>query len=188
MIDSLMQNLERVKSANVVADLGLIAGEFTVLTLHRPSNVDSQETLEPLLNSLIEISKRIPIIFPVHPRTRGKIDEFGLRSRIDSSDLRLIDPLGYLDFLALYSQANFVMTDSGGLQEETTYLGIPCLTIRENTERPVTIEMGTNQLIKDPANLEHAAFKLLDSRPRSSSTPPLWDGKAAVRICDALTT
>jgi UDP-N-acetylglucosamine 2-epimerase (non-hydrolysing) len=188
MIDSLVQNLERVKSANVVADLGLIAGEFTVLTLHRPSNVDSQETLEPLLNSLIEISKRIPIIFPVHPRTRGKIDEFGLRSRIDSSDLRLIDPLGYLDFLALYSQANFVMTDSGGLQEETTYLGIPCLTIRENTERPVTIEMGTNQLIKDPANLEHAAFKLLDSIPRSSSTPPLWDGKAAVRICDALTT
>lgn len=187
MIDSLVQNLERVKSANVVADLGLIAGEFTVLTLHRPSNVDSQETLEPLLNSLIEISKRIPIIFPVHPRTRGKIDEFGLRSRIDSSDLRLIDPLGYLDFLALYSQANFVMTDSGGLQEETTYLGIPCLTIRENTERPVTIEMGTNQLIKDPANLEQAAFKLLDSIPPSKAIPPLWDGKAAERICDALT-
>ena len=186
MIDSLVQNLERAKGANVLDELGLSAEVFAVLTLHRPSNVDSQETLEPLLKSLIEISERIPIILPVHPRTRAKIDEFGLRSKIDSSDLRLIDPLGYLDFLALYSQAKFVMTDSGGLQEETTYLGIPCLTIRGNTERPVTIEMGTNQLIKDPASLNQAAFDLLDSTPASGSIPPLWDGKAAVRICDEL--
>lgn len=187
MIDSLVKNLERVKSANVVADLGLIAGEFAVLTLHRPSNVDSRETLEPLLNALIEISERIPIIFPVHPRTRAKIDEFGLRSRIDQSALRLVNPLGYLNFLALYSQARFVMTDSGGLQEETTYLGIPCLTIRENTERPVTIEIGTNRLIKDPSSLKQSAFELLDSPAATSKTiPPLWDGRAAERIVDAL--
>jgi UDP-N-acetylglucosamine 2-epimerase (non-hydrolysing) len=188
MIDSLVQNLERAKNASVLADLGVIAGEFAVLTLHRPSNVDSRDTLEPLLNSLVEISERIPIIFPVHPRTRAKIDEFGLRSRIDQSALRLIDPLGYLDFLSLYSQARFVMTDSGGLQEETTYLGIPCLTIRENTERPVTIEIGTNRLIKDPSSLKQSAFELLDSPTATSKTiPPLWDGRAAERIVDALT-
>ncbi|MEQ1761900.1 MAG: UDP-N-acetylglucosamine 2-epimerase (non-hydrolyzing) [Pyrinomonadaceae bacterium] len=189
MIDSLVQNLERLKESNILADLGLNAREFAVLTLHRPSNVDSRETFEPLLNSLIEISERIPIIFPAHPRTRAKIDEFGLRDSIEASGLRLVDPLGYLDFLALYSQAKLVMTDSGGLQEETTYLGIPCLTIRENTERPVTIAMGTNRLIKDPISLKRAAFDLLDATAHASkSIPPLWDGKAAVRICNELST
>jgi UDP-N-acetylglucosamine 2-epimerase (non-hydrolysing) len=189
MIDSLVQNLERVKGTRVLADLGVSAGEFAVLTLHRPSNVDSRETLELLLNSLIVISKRIPIIFPIHPRTRAKIDEFGLREAIDTSGLRLVDPFGYLDFLALYSQAKFVMTDSGGLQEETTYLGIRCLTIRENTERPVTMEMGTNRLVgSDPSELKRAAYELLDDFQTSEPIiPPLWDGRTAARICDALT-
>ncbi len=183
MIDSLVQNLERARESSVLAELELVPRGYAVATLHRPSNVDSRDNLEPLFQALIEISERLPIIFPVHPRTRAKIEEFA----IDTSRLRLVDPLGYLDFLALYSQSRFVMTDSGGLQEETTYLGIPCLTIRENTERPVTIEMGTNQLVKDPFSLKLAAFKLLDpttSFPRI--IPPLWDAKAAVRICDEL--
>jgi UDP-N-acetylglucosamine 2-epimerase (non-hydrolysing) len=188
MIDSLVQHLEKANSSRILAELGLAPEGYSVLTLHRPSNVDRRKSLEPLVAALVEISKKLPIVFPVHPRTRAKIDEFGLHSSMSDSDLQLIDPLGYLDFLALYSQAKFVMTDSGGLQEETTYLGIPCLTIRDNTERPVTIEIGTNQLIAaDPTNLKIAAFELLNSSPRKeTSTPPLWDGKAAARICDEL--
>lgn len=187
MIDSLVENLDRVKESNALSDLGLSGGECAVLTLHRPSNVDSREALEPLVDSLIEIAERVAIIFPVHPRTRAKLIEFDLMTKVESSGLRLVAPLGYLDFLALYSHAKFVMTDSGGLQEETTYLGIPCLTIRENTERPVTIEIGTNQLIKDTRSLKQAALGLLDAAtPMAKTIPPLWDGKAAVRICDEL--
>ena len=189
MIDSLVNNLERAKQSNVLSDLSLDSAGYSVLTLHRPSNVDSRETLEPLIDALIDISERLPIIFPVHPRTHKKINEFNFDGLINASKLRLIEPLGYLDFLALYSQARFVMTDSGGLQEETTYLGIPCFTLRENTERPITIELGTNQLVgPDPARLKRAAEKLLSGDPIASpSIPPLWDGKTAVRICDALT-
>ncbi|MDI1243509.1 MAG: UDP-N-acetylglucosamine 2-epimerase, partial [bacterium] len=187
MIDSLVQNLVRAKQSDVLSELGLRPNEFAVLTLHRPSNVDSRDKLDPLVQALIEISERLPIIFPVHPRTRAKIEQYDLSHAIDLSGLRLVDPLGYLDFLELYSQAKFVMTDSGGLQEETTSLGIPCLTIRENTERPVTIEIGTNQLVKDPISLKRAAFDLLEATtPTSKNIPPLWDGKAAGRICDEL--
>lgn len=189
MIDSLVQNLERAKQSNVLSDLSLDLRSYAALTLHRPSNVDERATLEPLIDALTEISEKLPIIFPVHPRTRAKIAEFGLQDTINGSNLRLIDPLGYLDFFALYSQAKFVMTDSGGLQEETTYLGIPCLTLRENTERPVTIDIGTNQLVgSDPASLKNAVHEILSKAQLSAhSIPPLWDGSAAVRICDAFT-
>ena len=189
MIDSLVGNLERAKKSKILSDLNLDSAGYAVLTLHRPSNVDTRETLGPLIDALIEISERLPIVFPVHPRTRMKINEFNLYERINASKLRLIEPLGYLDFLALYSQARFVMTDSGGLQEETTYLRIPCLTLRENTERPVTIEIGTNQLVgSDPDNLKRSADKLLnDDQVISTTVPSLWDGKTAIRICDALT-
>jgi UDP-N-acetylglucosamine 2-epimerase (non-hydrolysing) len=187
MIDSLAENLERAKQSSVLSDLNLDPQRYAVLTLHRPSNVDARETLESLINSLIEIAERLPIIFPVHPRTRAKIQDFTLDERINASKLRLIDPLGYLDFLALYSQAKFVVTDSGGLQEETTYLGIPCLTLRENTERPVTLKLGTNQLV-NAADLKSAAEKLLgDGQIIATTVPPLWDAKAAIRICDELT-
>jgi UDP-N-acetylglucosamine 2-epimerase (non-hydrolysing) len=189
MIDSLFKNLERAESSSIREELGLNDGEYAALTMHRPSNVDSREDLEPLIDALIDIATQIPIIFPVHPRTRAKIEEFGLADRIANSTLRLIEPLGYIDFLRLYRGANFVVTDSGGLQEETTALGIPCLTIRENTERPITVEMGTNQVVgTDPEKLKKAAFDLLEdqTRDRGKKIPPLWDGKAAVRICDAL--
>ncbi|MBL8125065.1 MAG: UDP-N-acetylglucosamine 2-epimerase (non-hydrolyzing) [Pyrinomonadaceae bacterium] len=189
MIDSLLQNLKRSEFSNIREDIGLQDRDYAVLTLHRPSNVDARETLEPLIDALIEIGEQMPVIFPVHPRTRAKITEFGLESRIDGSGLRLIEPLGYLDFLRLYSGAGFVMTDSGGLQEETTALGIPCLTIRENTERPITVEMGTNQVVgTEPERLKQAVLKLISGSGDSSGAkiPPLWDGKTAERICDAL--
>lgn len=189
MIDSLMRNLQRSESSTVINDLGLAEAPYAVLTLHRPSNVDSQDALTGLIDTLIEISEQIPIVFPVHPRTMAKIDEFGLSVSISNSELRLIEPLGYLDFLRLYSGAKLVMTDSGGLQEETTALGIPCLTIRENTERPITIEIGTNTLVgTDPEKIRSAANRILKGAAENlrAKIPPLWDGRAAERICNAL--
>jgi UDP-N-acetylglucosamine 2-epimerase (non-hydrolysing) len=137
---------------------------------------------------LLEVSSLLPIIFPVHPRTRSKIDEFGYGELIRNSSIRLIEPLGYIDFMRLYSGAKIVLTDSGGLQEETTVLGIPCLTLRNNTERPVTVELGTNELVGvDPKKIVAAARKILDRETAAAHTiPPLWDGKAAGRICDEL--
>ncbi len=188
MIDSLMDHLRISESSTVREDLGLTAGEYAVMTLHRPSNVDDKPTLSGILDALIAVAERLPIIFPVHPRTRAKIEEFGFGRRITDSGMRLIDPLGYLDFMRLYSGARMVLTDSGGLQEETTVLGIPCLTLRLNTERPVTIEMGTNVLVgTDPEKIKRAAFAVLDgtSKP-DAKIPPLWDGKTAGRICHEL--
>jgi UDP-N-acetylglucosamine 2-epimerase (non-hydrolysing) len=189
MIDSLLQSLKLAEKSRVREDLTLDEKSYAVLTLHRPSNVDNKEMLEGLLVALESIGERIPVIFPAHPRTRARIAEFGLSGRISPSRIRLIEPLGYLDFLRLYSGARFVLTDSGGLQEETTALGIPCLTLRENTERPITITLGTNRLVgTDPEKIKKAAFEIL-SGPSSSQDkkiPPLWDGHAAERICDAL--
>lgn len=191
MIDSLMSQLVRADSSTVREDLGIAGTDYAALTLHRPSNVDDKETFARILDALEEISRRLPVIFPVHPRTRARLSEFGFAERIErAKGLRLIDPLGYLDFLRLYSGARLVLTDSGGIQEETTALGIPCLTLRENTERPITVELGTNRIVgTDTAKITKAAFASLDA-PRDESqparVPPLWDGRAAGRICDAL--
>ena len=189
MIDSLLHHLSLAEKSAVRETLGLKEKEYAVLTLHRPSNVDGRETFSGILEALLNISKEIPIVFPVHPRTKAKIAEFGFAEQIENSDLKLIEPLGYLDFLRLYSGARMVLTDSGGLQEETTVLGIPCLTLRENTERPITIEMGTNKLVgTSKEKIAAAAFSILQKDPSGSSPkiPPLWDGKTAARICDAL--
>ena len=189
MIDSLMDHLKIAESSKVREDLGVAACDYAVLTLHRPSNVDDCKTLSGIIDALSAISERVPIVFPVHPRTRAKIEEFGFDELIASSDIRLVDPLGYLDFMRLYSGARLVLTDSGGLQEETTVLGIPCLTLRHNTERPITIEMGTNILVgTEPDKIKQAAFNVLDgsSKTASAKIPPLWDGKTAGRICDEL--
>lgn len=188
MIDSLLEHLKVAAASDIREKLSVAEGDYAVCTLHRPSNVDDRSIFTGIVDALIEISAKIPIIFPVHPRTRGKIDEIGLLSRIESSNIRLIAPLGYIDFMRLYSGAKMVLTDSGGLQEETTVLGIPCLTLRENTERPVTIELGTNVLVgTDPQKIKLAAFSMLDgSRDDNAKIPPLWDGKAAGRICDEL--
>ena len=189
MIDSLLEHLKLSESSTVRRDLELDGEDYAVLTLHRPSNVDDEQVFAGLTDALCAIAARLPIVFPVHPRTRAKIEEFGLRGRLSASGVRMIEPLGYIDFLRLYSGARIVMTDSGGLQEETTVLGIPCLTLRNNTERPITIKMGTNQLVgTDPVRICQAAFKVLDEdKPlQAPQIPPLWDGHAATRICDEL--
>ena len=190
MIDSLYQQLEAAKLSTMRQDLGLSNQDYAVLTLHRPSNVDEPETFSRILDALEQISSRIPIVFPVHPRTRKKIDSFGLGKRIEkAAGLRLIEPLGYLDFLSLLSHARLVLTDSGGLQEETTVMSIPCLTLRENTERPITVESGTNIVVgTDPIRITSAAFAALATERNGIAlrVPELWDGHAARRIVDEL--
>lgn len=188
MIDSLFYNLEKSRTSNARESLGLVDKDYAVLTLHRPSNVDEKEVFTGLLDALVSISERLPLIFPVHPRTKANIEKFGFAERVANSNIRLIEPLGYLDFMNLYSGAKLVLTDSGGLQEETTALGIPCLTMRENTERPITIELGTNRLVgTSPEKIKEGAFDILESsEQKTARVPPLWDGHAAERICDAL--
>jgi UDP-N-acetylglucosamine 2-epimerase (non-hydrolysing) len=190
MIDSLFSQLKRAEESTVRRDLGIEGKDYATLTLHRPSNVDDPLTFSRILDALAEISRHLPIIFPVHPRTRARLTEFGFTDLVErAQNLRLIEPLGYLDFLRLYSGARLVLTDSGGLQEETTALGIPCLTLRENTERPITVELGTNVIVgTDTGKITGAAFAALDA-PRDKQPariPPLWDGHTADRILDAL--
>jgi len=188
MIDSLQKNLTKARELQTRQKLGL-NGDYALLTLHRPSNVDMRASFEPILDALEAISAKLPIVFPVHPRTRKTIAELGLSERVESmKGLRMIDPLGYLDFLNLSSSARLVLTDSGGIQEETTALGIPCLTLRENTERPITVEMGTNVVVgTDATKIIAAANAALDgSVKKAVRQPPLWDGQTSERILDAL--
>jgi UDP-N-acetylglucosamine 2-epimerase (non-hydrolysing) len=190
MIDSLFNQLERAEKSTVREELGVAGKAYAALTLHRPSNVDDRRTFSQILDALEQISRRLPVIFPAHPRTRARIEEFGFVDLIEhAKNLRLIEPLGYLDFLRLYSGARLVLTDSGGIQEETTALGIPCLTLRENTERPITVEMGTNTIVgTDEERITRAAFAILDTPMDKGRAriPPLWDGHTADRILDAL--
>jgi UDP-N-acetylglucosamine 2-epimerase (non-hydrolysing) len=187
MIDTLLALLPKARATGSPARLGVVPGHYAVLTLHRPSNVDDPEVLGGLLDALVAIQRELPVVFPVHPRTRKRLEEFGLGAR--SSALRLCEPLGYLDFLGLTSQARLVLTDSGGLQEETTALGIPCLTLRENTERPITVDEGTNVLVGvDPTRILAAALEALSGAARTGRIPVLWDGKASERIAEVLRT
>ncbi|HEX8161978.1 MAG TPA: UDP-N-acetylglucosamine 2-epimerase (non-hydrolyzing) [Pyrinomonadaceae bacterium] len=187
MIDSLYAQLQRAARSTVREDLGLKGSAYALVTLHRPSNVDDAATLARILSALERVAERLPVVFPVHPRTRARLAEFGLSQRADDAlpRLRLTGPLGYLDFLRLMSGASLVLTDSGGLQEETTALNIPCLTLRENTERPITVAMGTNRVVgTDEERIVRAATDALDAPPES--VPPLWDGQAADRVLNAL--
>jgi UDP-N-acetylglucosamine 2-epimerase (non-hydrolysing) len=188
MIDSLHNFLPLAKKSRIGEELGLARGptwcDFAVLTLHRPSNVDSTDTLKELLSAIDSVAERLPVIFPVHPRTEQRLVQAGMAKQ---PAVRLIPPLGYLDFLCLLSRAAVVLTDSGGIQEETTALGVPCLTLRENTERPVTITHGTNLLVgTDPARIVRAVRDSLAIKGNVGRIPPLWDGHAAERIVDTL--
>jgi len=179
MIDSLLRLLPAARSCSA----NQLPERFALITLHRPSNVDDVGTLRGILDSLAKASKDLEMIFPAHPRTRKRIAEF----RIDSQNLRLFDPMPYIEFLALQSRATVVITDSGGIQEETTYLGVPCLTLRANTERPITVTLGTNILVgDDQSRLITELEKILEGNPKKGITPPLWDGRAGDRIADIL--
>jgi UDP-N-acetylglucosamine 2-epimerase (non-hydrolysing) len=190
MIDSLLKQLARAERSTVREDLGVAGKDYAVVTLHRPSNVDDAEVLGRIVSALERIGERVPVVFPAHPRTLKNLSAFGLDERLaHSPSVRLTEPLGYLDFLRLYSGAALVLTDSGGVQEETTALGVPCLTLRENTERPVTVELGTNQVVgTDEERIVSAAARALDARRTGEPprVPPLWDGHTADRILDAI--
>ncbi len=184
MIDSLVKLLPRTEEVTFVDNGFDLSQAFGLVTLHRPANVDVPESLTRILSVLSELSQSIPLIFPMHPRTQQQIK--GLDISL-SSQLKIVDPVGYVQFLAMQRNAAFVITDSGGVQEETTYLGVPCLTLRENTERPVTVDQGTNTLVgNDLALLESEVEKILEGKPKKGTVPALWDGKTGDRIASQL--
>jgi UDP-N-acetylglucosamine 2-epimerase (non-hydrolysing) len=179
MIDTLVHLLPQTRGREVKG----FPARFALITLHRPSNVDDPEKLREILSSLLEFSREVAIVFPTHPRTRTRIEQFG----ITTHGLHICDPLSYLDFLALQDRAQLVITDSGGIQEETTFLGVPCLTLRNNTERPITVELGTNILIGDDLERLRTEFtKILQGGRKEGAIPPLWDGHASERIARLL--
>jgi UDP-N-acetylglucosamine 2-epimerase (non-hydrolysing) len=189
MIDTLLENVGRAaRESDVLARLQLKEKEYAFLTLHRPSNVDDPAVLKGLLESFAYLQEWVKLVFPVHPRTLGRIDAFGLRPLLDGmKNLILTEPLGYLDMLQINSNARFALTDSGGLQEETTVLGIPCITLRENTERPVTVTVGTSELAgNDPKKVRDFVDRILAGDWKKGGQPEGWDGKASERIVKAL--
>ena len=197
MIDSLLGHKHKADASDVLNRLQLEsassngailkASRYALLTLHRPSNVDSRKNFLSILDGLDELSSSCPVIFPAHPRTRQRIAEFGIVSYFDSSKIRLVEPLGYLDFLCVMKNATLVVTDSGGIQEETTCLGIPCVTVRENTERPVTIFRGTNVIAgTETSGIRHAIRMHTSAANKTPQIPEKWDGRAAQRIVDTI--
>lgn len=184
MIDSLLAVRDRARESSVLESLGLTDGRYGVLTLHRPSNVDDPTVLQQLVEVLDATAAQVPLVFPVHPRTRGRLA--GVAARLVSPRWRLVEPLGYVDFIRLLSSARVVLTDSGGIQEETTVLGVPCVTLRTSTERPVTVTEGTNLLAgTDRGGIESAIEQALRARPEAR-VPKFWDGQAADRVVAAL--
>lgn len=188
MIDSLRASLAKAVPADVLLasaglDAGRIAGGYGVVTLHRPSNVDDAEVLGPIIDALRTVAERLPLVVALHPRTRNNLERFGMLGRLDTPGFMILPPQGYLEMLGLMSGARMVLTDSGGIQEETTALGVPCITIRENTERPITVEQGTNTLVGiDPQAILAAARGVLATGGKGGRIPELWDGRCAERI------
>jgi UDP-N-acetylglucosamine 2-epimerase (non-hydrolysing) len=189
MIDTLLRNRERAVTGDALRRFSVEQRGYALCTLHRPSNVDSPQSAERTVQALEALARRLPVVFPIHPRTLARFGDYGLLDRLDaSSRVRLTEPLGYLDFIALMDAARVVFTDSGGIQEETTALGVPCLTFRENTERPITVTEGTNHLVgTDPARLAGLLDAVLGAGARDGARrPELWDGHASERIVEAL--
>ncbi len=187
MIDSLFTNIERAKKSTLISDMGL-EKKYAILTLHRPSNVDIKDNFSKIIGALEFIGQHIQIVFPMHPRTQKNATKFSLLGRIESiPNIVITGPLGYLDFISLMSSSTMALTDSGGLQEETTALGIPCVTLRENTERPITVTEGTNEVVGcDPELIKSTAINILTTGGKVGRIPDLWDGKTAHRIADVL--
>ena len=183
MIDTLLKNRSRFKMPAFWGDLNLEQGGYIVITLHRPANVDEGSKLKELIEQIIENSEDCQLLFPVHPRTKKKLIELGIRH----DRLHMVEPMGYLEFNFLVEKSKAVVTDSGGITEETTVMGVPCLTLRDNTERPETISIGTNELVgTDPKNVAPAMKKLFQGNWKKGGIPRFWDGKAAQRIVDVL--
>ena len=186
MMDSYEMMREKIDASDALIEHGLKAGKFAMVTLHRPSNVDQEGALAAVVDALIETSKQIELVFPMHPRTQNRLKQYGFWHTIASiKNIRLIEPLSYVPFMKLVSNAGLVITDSGGIQEETTYLNIPCLTVRNNTERPITITQGTNQLIS-PAEMAEKTADVLAGNWQNGVKPKFWDGKTAVRVASSL--
>lgn len=186
MIDSLVHFLPSIEGSSVLGDLGLEAGKYTLMTFHRPGNVDNMVSLSGLVSMLNRLSEKTQLVFPVHPRTRKNLEKYKLVQELDPR-IRILEPIGYLDFLALTRSAELLITDSGGIQEETTFLGVQCITVRDSTERPVTVSVGTNQLIgTDLAKVERAAEEVLSGSTKAGMVPELWDGNTAERIVDII--
>jgi len=190
MIDTLLKHRQKAKKSKILSKLKLRKNDYCVLTLHRPSNVDRKEDFENILYILDKIQEKIKIVFPMHPRTDKNIRLFGLDKQFKNmKNLIMTSPLGYLDFLCLMANSKFVLTDSGGIQEETTVLGVPCVTFRDNTERPVTVKQGTNMLVStDKAAVVRACNSIISSKTIhfKGKIPKFWDGKASKRIVDAI--
>jgi len=180
MIDSYEMVREQIDADGSRASLGLTSGAYGVVTLHRPSNVDDRTILATLVDQLKAVATRLPLLFALHPRTRKRLEEFGLAAQLKDPNIRITDPLGYIQFMNVVSSARLVITDSGGVQEETTYLGIPCFTLRESTERPITVTQGSNRMV-GPAGLLALVIEQLERKSRIGSVPDLWDGRAAER-------
>lgn len=185
MIDSYVMLEDTIRAVAAYESFGLVAGQYGVVTLHRPVNVDAAESFAVLVSELEKAAACLPLIFPVHPRTRKVLDESDFRSRLAASGIRVCEPLGYVHFMNLVSNAKLVVTDSGGVQEETTYLGIPCLTVRDTTERPITVSVGTNRLIA-PGEIAKSVTEVINGEYPRGKRPPLWDGRAASRVADSL--
>jgi UDP-N-acetylglucosamine 2-epimerase (non-hydrolysing) len=188
MIDTLLRHRQLAEALEMPTQYGVSPHSYAILTLHRPSNVDIPAILSAILDATSALSTRLPVLFPVHPRTLQRLAETGFLERVKAMpNLQLLDPLGYLEFLGLMAEAKLVLTDSGGIQEETTILGVPCLTLRENTERPVTVIEGTNEIVGTSADyITEVAFRTLDGSWKSPRLPELWDGHAAERITGIL--
>jgi UDP-N-acetylglucosamine 2-epimerase (non-hydrolysing) len=186
MLDSYEMIADKIASENAPAKYGLTKGNYGIVTMHRPSNVDEKPILEMLMSQIIEVSKKVPLIFAVHPRTRNSLQKFDLWDKVNNTEnLTLVEPISYRPFMSLVKTAKLIITDSGGIQEEATYLNVPCLTLRENTERPITITQGTNKLI-EPASLFDNVDKVISGDWPTSRKPELWDGKTAPRIVDEI--
>ena len=190
LIDSLVQYRRKAADLNTVGALGLAPGQYVLLTIHRPANVDNEVNLQTIVQIVENTALQRTVVFPVHPRTRANLTHFGLMDRLTTiPNVCILEPQGYLEFLNLMEHAAIVITDSGGIQEETTYLQVPCLTFRDSTERPVTVDLGTNQLLADlnPETVRQKVVAIVSGQARSGVIPPLWDGQTAGRIAEIIT-